>query len=123
METIADEQQWEFQESKHNRSPRLEKHAADYERGFLTSGLFSISRHPNFFAEQMLWVSFYLFAVVSSASLAWPVVLGVTFLIMLFQGSTDLTEKLSLQKYPAYAQYQLNTWRLWPGLPKNVRVE
>lgn len=34
----------------------------DYERGFLTHGLFRYSRHPNFFSEQAIWWCFYLCA-------------------------------------------------------------
>ncbi len=35
-------------------------------------------------------------------------------LTLLFQGSTDLTEKLSVRKYPRYRQYQKKVPRLWP---------
>ena len=45
------------------RRPHLKD---DYTRGFLTHGLFKYSRHPNFFAEQCIWCSYYVFAVASS---------------------------------------------------------
>jgi steroid 5-alpha reductase family enzyme len=51
IETIADNQQWNFQQSKRNLIPKQEHLKADYKRGFLTQGLFAYSRHPNFFAE------------------------------------------------------------------------
>jgi steroid 5-alpha reductase family enzyme len=41
-------------------------------------------------------------------------------LTLLFQGSTGLTEKLSLRKYPAYADYQRTTNRLVPWFPKST---
>ena len=44
------------------RNPQLKD---DYSRGFLTHGLFKHSRHPNFFAEQCVWCSYYVFAVAS----------------------------------------------------------
>src|SRR5688572_5075050 len=50
-ETIADNQQWAFQEDKRARKARGEPVLAD----FVTTGLFRYSRHPNFFCEQALW--------------------------------------------------------------------
>ncbi|KAJ1654103.1 hypothetical protein IWQ61_005905 [Dispira simplex] len=81
-ETVADQQQWQFQQAKarygplkyqpsRNRGttptvantdcPQLV--AQDIQRGFLTRGLFSLSRHPNFFCEMALWWTLVLFAV------------------------------------------------------------
>lgn len=52
-ETIADNQQWEFQTTKHKM---LKQNGGDlsslpepYKRGYITDGLFKYSRHPNFF--------------------------------------------------------------------------
>ncbi|EGD72649.1 hypothetical protein PTSG_04384 [Salpingoeca rosetta] len=115
IETISDEQQWAFQTRKHAMQPQ--ERTGDFARGFLTRGLFRYSRHPNFFAEQCLWWSFYLFAVgVSGQVLGWAVV-GPLVLSLLFQGSTQFTEELSLAKYPAYARYQQTTSRLIPCAP------
>jgi steroid 5-alpha reductase family enzyme len=38
----------------------------------------------------------------------------VTALTLLFQGSTAMTEQISLSKYPAYRDYQRKTSRLVP---------
>jgi steroid 5-alpha reductase family enzyme len=54
LETIADQQQWNFQETKWGmikEGKKLEDLPAPYNVGFLTTGLFAYSRHPNFFAE------------------------------------------------------------------------
>lgn len=67
LEATADQQQWAFQQSKH-RAPGFVRQSHlrdDYTRGFLTQGLFRYSRHPNFFAEQCIWCSYYGFAVAS----------------------------------------------------------
>ncbi len=117
METAADQQQWVFQESKHGKQPRLPELAADYERGFLTSGLFVYSRHPNFFAEQMLWISFATFSITASGSLNLLSWAGAISLVLLFQGSTTFTEKITASKYPRYTEYQKTTSRLWPIPP------
>jgi steroid 5-alpha reductase family enzyme len=109
-EVIADQQQWRFQTDKHARKARGERVEAE----FLTTGLFAYSRHPNFFCEQAMWWTFYVFAVAASAQW-WNVsVVGAAALTALFQGSTAFTEQLTLAKYPAYAAYQKRVSRLLP---------
>ena len=65
-ETVADQQQWEFHRWKASeraagRSPQP---------GFLQTGLFRFSRHPNFFFEQAQWWAFSAFAVAATGVLA-----------------------------------------------------
>ena len=50
-ETIADQQQWVFQQHKH----RQIKQGGKPEASFVRTGLFRYSRHPNFFCEQAQW--------------------------------------------------------------------
>ncbi|MBN8216660.1 MAG: DUF1295 domain-containing protein [Spirochaetes bacterium] len=117
IETVADQQQWAFQERKR----RGERGSGDLERGFLASGLFRFSRHPNFFGEMGIWWAVYLFSV--SVTGAWFLnvgILGAVMLTLLFQGSTGLTEKLSKKKYPAYGEYQKRTSRLIPWFSKGM---
>lgn len=113
-ETIADEQQWRFQQAKKaardgGQTPKEE---------FLTDGLFRYSRHPNFFCEVSMWWTIGLFAVVASGTSLEPTLLGAVVLTGLFQGSTNFTEELSLRKYPRYAEYQKRTSRLIPMPPR-----
>jgi steroid 5-alpha reductase family enzyme len=113
-ETIADEQQWKFQNAKRAAIARGETPPAD----FITTGLFRYSRHPNFFCEQAMWWTYYVFSVAAGSGwLNWTVI-GAILLTLLFQGSTHLTEKISAQKYPAYTGYQRTTRRLIPWFPK-----
>jgi steroid 5-alpha reductase family enzyme len=113
-ETIADEQQWAFQNAKYAAIARGEKP----EKGFMTTGLFRYSRHPNFFCEQAMWWAYYLFSVAAGAGwLNWTIT-GAVLLTLLFQGSTGLTEKISARKYPDYAEYQRTTSRLIPWFPR-----
>ena len=122
LEALADEQQWYFQQSKHGKALRRTDLAADYRRGFLSSGLFRFSRHPNFFAEQGLWWAFYMFSVAAgeggfpTTAAGWlnPNALGATVLTILFQGSTRFTEELSCLKYRQYPAYQACTSMLIP---------
>ena len=65
FESIADNQQFAFHAWKHGKydaraqwpGARLAWTKDDAARGFCTRGLWSWSRHPNFFAEQSFWVS------------------------------------------------------------------
>ena len=115
-ETIADQQQWRFQSDKRLRQGRGDA----VEPGFIRTGLFRYSRHPNFFCEQAIWWSFYLFGVAAGGGWINLALIGPVTLTALFQGSTQLTEELSARKYKAYADYQRRTARLipwWPAEP------
>jgi len=112
-ETVADEQQWKFQTAKYAAIARGETPEA----GFITTGLFRYSRHPNFFCEQAMWWTYYVFSIAAGAGwLNWTIS-GTVLLTLLFQASTGLTEKLSARKYPAYTDYQRTTSRLMPWFP------
>lgn len=78
----------------------------ELDRGFLASGLWAYSRHPNFACEQMIWFCLFQWSCFSSKTVFSWTGAGPIFLIMLFQGSTWLTELLSAQKYPEYVYYQ-----------------
>jgi steroid 5-alpha reductase family enzyme len=103
IETIADQQQWNFHQAK----KRGEK------TGFLDTGLFSVSRHPNFFAEQSQWWVVFLFSVLQVGFTAYNWI-GALVLTALFIGSTRFTEQISLSKYPDYASYQKRVSALIP---------
>ncbi|HEY1075251.1 MAG TPA: DUF1295 domain-containing protein [Fontimonas sp.] len=113
FETIADEQQQKFQNEKKRRLKAGEALDGDYARGFITSGLWTISRHPNYFAEQALWFVFFLFSVAATGRLNWTIA-GAIMLMLIFQGSSKLTERVQIDKYPDYPEYQRRTPRFLP---------
>merc|ERR1712100_1003323 len=82
------------------------------------------SRHPNYFCEVSTWWSFYLFSVSATGNwLNWTI-WGPLFLTGLFVppgASLDVTEKLSLAKYPHYAEYQQRVSRFIPWFPSSKR--
>ena len=112
-ETIADQQQWNFYENRK---------AGKTSKGFNDAGLFSISRHPNFFFEQCQWWLLYLIGgTVTGHYLNWTI-LGPFLLTTLFLGSTSFTESISSKKYPEYATYQSRVPALLPWIGKRKRL-
>ncbi len=114
FEYIADEQQWNYQTKKYSMIHSGEPLNGDYKKGFLDKGLWSLSRHPNYFAEQAIWVCFYLFSVAASGQwLNWSIS-GALLLVVLFQGSSSFSEEISASKYPDYSKYQKEKPRFFP---------
>src|SRR6478736_4178581 len=123
-ETVADQQQWRFHQAK-------KAAGGTREPGFLTTGLFAYSRHPNFFFEQAQWWAFYAIGAAAAAAstlgfwggvLNWTI-LGAGLLTVLFIGSTIFTESITSSKYPAYTDYQRTTSMLVPLPPRHPRTE
>jgi len=79
-------------------------------------GLWAWSRHPNLAAEQAIWVAFNQWAGVASGTpLNWSIVGAIGYLLI-FAGSTPLTEEISAGKYPEYREYKKLVGRFVPGL-------
>lgn len=136
LSAIADQQQWSMQSVPHLEVPKAD-HAdfqnakrsyrssaklptgynqKDLDRGFLTGGLWAYSRHPNFAAEQSVWVGLYLWSCyVTETYYNWSGI-GVIGYLVLFQASTWFTELLSSGKYPEYKEYRKKVAMFVPGL-------
>ena len=117
-ETISDEQQWAFQSTKWKligEGKKLEELPAPYNLGFNTTGLWSRSRHPNYFTEQGTWCAFYLFSVGGGIGLINWSIIGALLLIVLFLGSSVFAEEISAGKYPQYANYCQQVPKFFPG--------
>lgn len=106
IETIADQQQYTFQQAKYDLLPKQARLADEYAQGFRSSGLFARSRHPNYFGELGIWYSIYIFASLAIGNfLNWSLI-GPLALTMLFSISTIFTESITAKKYEAYHQYK-----------------
>lgn len=126
LETIADKQQMKFQTTKNEmlkQGKKLEDLSKPYNKGFNTCGLWSRSRHPNYFSEQSIWVILYFFCISAGVTsylfFHWTLI-GSMFLILLFIGSSMFSEGISLQKYPSYQDYinkvsKYVPWRKYKG--------
>ena len=102
-EATADAQQFEFQTEKYRRKNAKEA-LGKYSKGFIDTGLWAYSRHPNYFCEVSMWWTIYLFSVSATGGslINWSL-LGCVFLTLLFvppNASIDCTESISSRKYP-----------------------
>jgi steroid 5-alpha reductase family enzyme len=115
MEFVADQQQYDYQTEKYRRKNAGEDMGV-YADGFITTGLWSKMRHPNYAAEQAIWIVFYLFSVTATGEwINWSIV-GCVLLVILFQGSSNFSEEISAKKYPKYTEYQKKVGRFLPKL-------
>ncbi|KAJ1728887.1 hypothetical protein LPJ72_005253 [Coemansia sp. Benny D160-2] len=126
LEAVADKQQYMFQTGK-RQSAAVQ--APEHKAGFVHTGLWRFSRHPNVFCEQAFWLCIAVFsAKAASVSLcswqsAFEFLAGPAALVALMWGSVELTESISRSKYPLYRAYQVKTSRLVPWVPwPNDRV-
>jgi steroid 5-alpha reductase family enzyme len=117
IEYIADQQQYDFQTEKYNRM-YSDKELGIYEDGFVSKGLWAFVRHPNYAAEQAIWVILYLFSVQATGQwFNWSIG-GAILLILLFRGSANFSEEISASKYPKYKEYQEKVPRFIPNFLK-----
>jgi steroid 5-alpha reductase family enzyme len=89
----------------------------------LTTGLWSITRHPNYFGDALQWWGFGVFAldygISGAATLIGPIVM--TIFLRKVSG-VDLLEKALKNTKPGYEAYMANTpafapsWRFWAAL-------
>jgi steroid 5-alpha reductase family enzyme len=118
IETVADQQQYNYQTEKHRKIKSGEPLDDDQILGFLNKGLWGLVRHPNYAAEQAFWISYYLFSVAATGKwFNWSIA-GAILLVLLFLGSSTFSEKISAGKYPEYYNYQKTVprfvpWTIW----------
>ncbi len=83
----------------------------------MRSGLWSFSRHPNYFGEAVMWWGIALLTLASGGWLAFISPLMVTFLLLRISGVTMLDAALA-ERRPGYEDYIASTpafvpWRLF----------
>jgi steroid 5-alpha reductase family enzyme len=117
-ETIADQQQWRFHQWKAAEAAA----GREPQPRFLQRGLWSASRHPNFFFEQAQWWIFFLIGAAAAGTVLVWTVAGAVLLTALFIGSTIFTESITRSKYPEYAAYQARVSPIVPFFPRKGAV-
>lgn len=116
LEAVADNQQFRFRRLKRHMEEKEWLFVESSGKGFITDGLWRFVRHPNFVSEQAIWISFYLFGVAASGKWINWTLAGSLMLVLLFLGSTELTERISSEKYPGYAAYKKEVPKFFPRL-------
>lgn len=116
IETIADQQQYNYQNEKYRKIKSGEALNDEQVLGFLNKGLWGIVRHPNYAAEQAIWICYYLFSIAATGKwFNWSIT-GAILLVLLFFGSSSFSEKISAGKYPEYKYYQTSVPRFVPSV-------
>ncbi len=114
IETIADNQLYQFHLQKKKKMAPTGKYTNSLSKGFMVEGLWNYVRHPNFAAEQAIWISFYFFGVAASGQWLNGTAAGPVLLVLLFAGSSEFTERISASKYPDYRIYKQTVPRFIP---------
>lgn len=108
FESIGDEQLRRFKKSAHHQGQ------------LMTTGLWSWTRHPNYFGEVMQWWGIWL--MVLELPYGWATLispLGISFLILKVSG-VPMLEKL-MQQRPGFQEYAARTSIFFPLPPKNFK--
>ena len=121
FETVADGEQAAFQARKAAAARDASLADDETRRGFRSSGLFRLSRHPAYFGELGFWWSVYLAGCAADGSLLHWSIAGPVLLTAVFIGSTRFTESISAAKYPAYSEYQKRTSAIVPWWPRSAQ--
>ena len=109
VETIADLQMDKFKKDENNIG-KINR-----------TGLWKVSRHPNYFGEILFWFSMFLFDL-SIGDELWILVFSPLIMFLLFACvSIPLLEKRQLANKPEYAEYKKETNMLLPIFPKDKK--
>lgn len=106
-EWLADEQLKRFKKTEQTNT-------------FIKSGLWSVSRHPNYLGEICFWIGLFLFVVSASKSnnlTGYWTVVGLIAMIFLFKFiSIPMMEKRNIHRKPGYQNYINQVPALFPRI-------
>jgi steroid 5-alpha reductase family enzyme len=111
FEVVADRQKSVFRNDESNT------------KAFITTGLWSYSRHPNYFGEMILWIGIAMIAAPVLVGWQWVALISPLFVIFLLTkvSGVQLLESQALRRWgddPEYRRYLETTPSLIPRLPK-----
>ena len=101
-----------YAETKSNRDLLAFKTEKDKETEILTTGLWRLSRHPNYFGHILQWWALFMIAC-SSIGGEWSFY-GPLIMSLYLLNSIEGTEKRLLADFPKYKVYLINTNKLIP---------
>lgn len=85
----------------------------------LPPGLWSVSRHPNYFGEVLFWWGLYLFVPLAYPGFWWVVVGPLAISLLFLCISIPLMERHLLVGHPGYGAYQQRVSRFLPWFPRH----
>ncbi|MQY76844.1 MAG: DUF1295 domain-containing protein [Spirochaeta sp.] len=111
IEVVSDAQKYSFKNNRENRGK------------WTQSGLWKISRHPNYFGETILWWGLFILIISHLSTSFWWTIIGPVFItfLLLFVSGVPLLEESAERKYgknPEYQTYKSKTSLFIPWLVK-----
>ncbi len=111
FEIVADAQKSRFRARAENKSK------------FITSGLWSLSRHPNYLGEILLWIGVAIVALPALSGWQYVTLISPVFITLLLTriSGIPMLENAADEKWggqPDYEAYKANTGVLIPGIGK-----
>lgn len=84
---------------------------------FLKTGLWSCSRHPNYFGEVMFWWGLYLFSLAAAPACWWTVIGPVAITLLFWFVSIPLIDARMKERKAGYVEHMQRVSRLLPWFP------
>ena len=111
LEVFADQQKNSFKKNQNTN------------KKFISTGLWSISRHPNYFGEITLWFGIYIISLSSFSGLDYLTIISPIFVYILLtrMSGINMLEKIADERYghlDEYIEYKKNTPTLFLKLWK-----
>jgi steroid 5-alpha reductase family enzyme len=103
-------------EATADRQLTLFKRDPKHQGQLMTTGLWSWSRHPNYFGDFVVWWSLYLLAVGSGG--AWTVVSPLIMSTLLLRVSGVTLLEQSMKQRPGWEEYAKRTSAFFPRPPR-----
>ena len=91
----------------------------DNSQNVMDLGLWSVSRHPNYFGEVSFWWGLFFFALAADLSWWWTVSGPIAMVVLFIFISIPLIENRQIAKREAYADYKKRVSMFIPWFPKN----
>jgi steroid 5-alpha reductase family enzyme len=104
-----------------DRQMRQFRQRVDVDEQVIPPGLWSLSRHPNYFGEVLFWWGLYLFVPLTYADFRWVIVGPVAILVLFLGVSIPLMERHLLAGHPTYRLYQQQVSRFFLWFPPEQR--
>ncbi len=113
IEVIADRQKQQFRIDENNQNK------------FITSGLWSISRHPNYFGEVLLWTGIACMALPTLSGLQWVTLISPVFVYLLIRyvSGVPMLEESAERKWGDIEAYQMYKAKTPIFFPYFIRVK